>query len=223
MTADGGSPTAVRAPNPPAAARRQQMLTGPIIPTILRLGAPTMTVIVVQILVGVAETYFVSFLGTAALAGVSLVFPVFMLMQMMSNGAIGGGVSSAVSRALGAGRTADANALVLHSLVLSVVIGVLFSAAAVAGGGLLYRLLGGEGQSLAAALAYSDLLFAGAILVWTMNLLAAALRGSGTVVFPAAVTLIGAAVLVVLSPALIFGWGPFPAMGVAGAAAAVLL
>ena len=43
-------------------------------------------------LVGVAETYFVSFLGTEALAGVSLVFPIFMLMQMMSNGGIGGGV-----------------------------------------------------------------------------------------------------------------------------------
>jgi Na+-driven multidrug efflux pump len=46
---------------------------------------PTIVVLVVQTLVGVAETYFVSFLGTDALAGVALVFPVLMLMQMMSN------------------------------------------------------------------------------------------------------------------------------------------
>ena len=78
------------------------VLAGPIIPTMLRLALPTIVVLVVQTLVGVAETYFVSFLGTDALAGVTLVFPVLMLMQMMSNGGIGGGVASAVARALGA-------------------------------------------------------------------------------------------------------------------------
>src|SRR5581483_10045951 len=98
MTADAGGPAVVtRPPAPAALVRRQLMLDGPIISTILRLGAPTIAVIVVQILVSVAETYFVSFLGTPALAGVSLVFPIFMLMQMMSNGAFGGGVSSAVA------------------------------------------------------------------------------------------------------------------------------
>jgi Na+-driven multidrug efflux pump len=71
-------------------------------------------VLALQTLVGVAETYFLSFLGTSAIAGVALVFPLFMLMTMMSNGGIGGGVSSAVARALGAGRSADARALVLH-------------------------------------------------------------------------------------------------------------
>lgn len=78
------------------------ILHGPITPTLFRLALPTVVVLVVQTFVGVAETYFVSFLGTEALAGVTLVFPVLMLMQMMSNGGIGGGVSSAVARALGA-------------------------------------------------------------------------------------------------------------------------
>src|SRR5579864_4492314 len=86
-------------------------LSGPIVPTMLRLGLPTLLVLVIQTFVGVAETYFVSYLGTDALAGVTLVFPVLMLVQMMANGGIGGGVSSAVSRALGAGRPSDANAL----------------------------------------------------------------------------------------------------------------
>jgi Na+-driven multidrug efflux pump len=73
---------------------------------------------VVQSAVGLIEIYFVGKLGTDALAGVSLVFPVVMLMQMMSAGAMGGGISSAIARALGAGRRTDANALVHHALRL---------------------------------------------------------------------------------------------------------
>ena len=105
------------APRPQAIADRQRvMLQGPIMPTLLRLALPTMVVLLVQAFVGVAETYFVSFLGTEALAGTALVLPVLMLMQTMSNGGMGGGVASAVARALGAGRRADADALVLHAL-----------------------------------------------------------------------------------------------------------
>src|SRR5262245_9437252 len=74
------------------------MLDGPIIPTLLKLAAPTLIVLLVQTFVGVAETYFVGFLGIDALTGVALVFPVLMLMTMMSNGGIGGGVASAVAR-----------------------------------------------------------------------------------------------------------------------------
>jgi len=52
--------------------------------------------------VNIAEAYYVGYLGTDALAGVALVFPVFMLMTMMSNGGLGSGVASAVARATGA-------------------------------------------------------------------------------------------------------------------------
>jgi putative MATE family efflux protein len=202
--------------------RRQALLNGPILPTMLRLAIPTVVVLVVQTLVGVAETYFVGFLGTDALAGVALVFPVLMLMQMMSNGGIGGGVASAVSRALGAGRKDEADALVLNALVLAVVFGVVFSAAEFLGGRALYRALGGQGATLSASLAYADTVFAGATLVWIVSLLAAALRGAGNTVVPAAVIFIGLFVLLPLSPMLIFGWGPFPRLGVAGAGLAVV-
>ena len=76
-------------------------LEGAIVPVMLRLALPTVVVLVVQALVGVVEMYFISFLGTDALAGAALVFPVLMLMQMMANGGVGGGVASAVARALG--------------------------------------------------------------------------------------------------------------------------
>ena len=81
---------------------------------------PNMLVMVVQASVGLIETYFIGWLGTAALAGVALVFPAVMLMQMMSAGAMGGGISSAVARALGGGRRRDADALALHALVIAI-------------------------------------------------------------------------------------------------------
>src|SRR3982074_3213656 len=91
--------------------RTRMLLEGPIVGTLLRLATPNVLVMFVQASVGLIETYFVAKLGTDALACVALVFPVLMLMQMMSAGAMGGGISSAVARALGAGRRADANAL----------------------------------------------------------------------------------------------------------------
>src|SRR5579884_2982974 len=98
--------------------RTRALIEGPIASTLIRLAAPNMLVMLAQTSVGLVETYFVGKLGTAALAGVALVFPLVMLMQMMSAGAMGGGMSSAVARALGGGRHADADALVLHALVI---------------------------------------------------------------------------------------------------------
>lgn len=199
------------------------VLDGPITPTLLRLAFPTVVVLVVQTLVGVAETYFISFLGTEALAGVTLVFPVLMLMQMMSNGGIGGGVSSAVARALGANRRADAEGLVWHSILLAGAFGAVFSVAAILCGPILYQSMGGTGTTLSAALTYSGIVFAGSIPIWITALLSAALRGAGNVKVPALVIVSGAVILFALSPPLIFGWGPFPQLGVAGGGAAVFV
>ncbi|WP_249734510.1 MATE family efflux transporter [Bradyrhizobium sp. sGM-13] len=209
--------------NEAAKVKQSAMLEGPVLPTLLTLALPTLVVMVVQTLVGVAETYFVSFLGTEALAGVSLVFPVFMLMQMMSNGGIGGGVASAIARAMGAGKVAEAEALALNALVLAIAFGVIFAAAEWLFGEAIYRLLGGQAGALGAALEYGHVVFFGAIFVWIVSLLAAALRGAGNTVAPAAVILLGVFVLLPLSPALIFGWGPFPQLGVAGAGVAVVV
>lgn len=199
------------------------VLDGPITPTILRLALPTIIVLVIQTLVGVAETYFVSFLGTDALAGVTLVFPVLMLMQMMSNGGIGGGVSSSVARALGAKRHADADALIWHAIVIACAFGFIFMVAVILGGPILYRAMGGMGPALTAALTYSGVVFAGSIPIWITALLSSALRGAGDVKVPALVIFSGVVILIPLSPALIFGWGPFPQLGVAGGGTAVVI
>lgn len=201
----------------------EALLRGAIAPTLLRLAWPILIVLAVQTLVSVAETYFVGFLGTDAIAGVALVFPLLMLMTMMSNGGIGGGVASAIARALGAGRKRDADALVWHAVLVAVAFGAVFTAAALAGGPALYTALGGEGGALANALRYSDLVFGVAVPIWITNLLAAALRGAGNVRVPAIVTAAGAVVTLALSPLLILGWGPVPRLGVAGAGIAMAL
>src|SRR5262244_1387051 len=127
---------------------REVMLEGPVAPALARLAWPVLVVLAVQTLVGVAETYFVSSLGTAAVAGVALVFPLFMLMTMMSNGGIGGGVSAAIARAIGAGRLRDAQALAAHAAVLGVLFGALFTAGVWMGGRALFHYMGGEGAVL---------------------------------------------------------------------------
>ncbi|MEX3629002.1 MAG: MATE family efflux transporter [Burkholderia sp.] len=200
---------------------REAMLRGPIFATMMRMALPTIGVLVAQTLVSVAETYYVSFLGTSALVGVALVFPLWMLMTMMAAGGIGGGVASAVARAAGAGRHADANALVVHALVIAILCGLAFSILAIGLGPYLYRALGGTGEALRDAQTYSMFVFLAAVPIWIVNLLSAALRGIGNVRVPAMVTLIGAAVLVPLSPLFIFGLGPIHGFGLAGAGLAV--
>jgi putative MATE family efflux protein len=204
-------------------ARTRGLLEAPVVPVLLRLAAPNLLVMLAQASTGLIETYFVGKLGTDALAGVALVFPGLMLMQMISAGAMGGGISSAIARALGGGRRADADAFVAHALVISLALGAFFSLAVIAGGPWLYGLLGGRGDALAAALVYSNVVFAGATLLWLFNTLASVLRGTGNMLVPAAVICVGAIILIPLSPALIFGWGPFPRLGVAGGGTAIVV
>jgi putative MATE family efflux protein len=202
--------------------RTRMLIEAPIATTLVRLAIPNVLVMVAQASVGLIETYFVGKLGTSALAGVSLVFPAVMLMQMMSAGAMGGGISSAIARALGSGRRADADALVLHALAIAVTFGLAFMAALIFGGRWLYAAMGGSGAALDAALTYSNVVFSGAVLLWLYNSLANVIRGTGNMAVPAIVTFAGVAVLIPLSPCLIFGIGPFPALGVAGGAYAVV-
>jgi len=199
------------------------LLNGPIVPVLLRLAAPNVLLVLVQTSAGLVEMVWVARLGTDALAGVSLVFPIVMLMQMMSGGAVGGGISSSVARAIGGGRVQETTALVHHALAIAVLLGLISAAVVLLFGSSIYRSMGASNASLEAALAYSNIVFGGIILLWVLNALASLLRGSGNIAFPAAVICVGAVILTVVSPVLIYGLGPFPRLGVAGAALAVVL
>jgi putative MATE family efflux protein len=203
--------------------QRSPLLTAPIVPTLARLAAPGIVLALFQTSVSVADTFYIGQLGTEALAGLALVFPMVMLLQMTSAGAMGGGVSSAVARALGAGHRDAARNLVVHGLVIGVCGGLVFTLLLQLFGRGLYRLLGGQGVPLEQALLYSTVLFAGAVLVWLANTLASVLRGSGNTLTPALAFVGTALVQIPLSGALTLGWGPFPRWGIAGAAAAYVI
>ncbi len=207
----------------PVSRRTALLLEGPIVPTLLRLAWPNILVMVAQASTGLIETWFVSHLGTDALAGMALVFPGFMMMQMLSGGAVGGGISSSIARALGSGRRDDANALVMHAIIICLALGFAFSALVIGFGPSLYRSLGGREESLVAALTYSNVVFAGTPLVWLMNALASVIRGTGNMLVPALAVCVGVVLLLPLSPALIFGFGPIPALGIAGGGVAIVL
>ncbi len=203
--------------------RTRLLLEAPIVPTLLRLAAPNVLIMLAQASAGLIETFFVGKLGTDALAGMALVFPVVMLMQTISAGAFGGAISSTIARALGSGRRADADALVLHSLAIAIGMGLLFMVAVLIGGHGLFGLMGARGGALRAAMIYANLVFGGAVLVWVFNSLGAVIRGTGNMALPAIVTCAGVVVLIPLSPLLIFGWGRIPPLGIAGGAVALLL
>ncbi len=202
--------------------RTRNLIEGPIAPTLLWLAIPNVITTLVQASTGLIETYFIGKLGTDALAGVALVFPGVMLMQMMSAGAMGGGVSSAIARALGSGRREDADATISHALIIAACFAAFFTVTVIATGPWLYSAMGGRNGSLAVALTYSNIVFAGVILIWLFNTLANIIRGTGNTFIPAVVTLVGALLLIPLSAALIFGFGPLPAQGVAGGATGIL-
>lgn len=204
-------------------ARTRALLEGALVPTLLRLAVPNVLVQVVQVSVGLIEAYFVAKLGIDALAGIAFVFPVLALVQMVSGGAMGGGILTAIARALGSNRREMANALVWHAVAIAIVMGLLTMIAALAGGPGLYHAMGGRDGSLTAAVTYSGVIFAAAVPIWLFNSLAAVIRGTGNLFVPAAVVCAGALVLIPLSPALIFGWGIFPHLGIVGGAVAVAI
>ena len=204
------------------AAPVNSLLTSPILPTLLKLAIPNTIAMFGTTLVAVAETSYIGRLGTEPLAGIALVFPFVMLTQMMSAGAMGGGVSSAISRALGAGNQDRAATLALHAAIIGVGAGLLFTVTMLAFGREFYTLLGGRGGVLEQSMQYSQVLFSGAISVWLLNTLASVVRGTGDMRIPSAV-LIGTAVIqIAVGGGLGLGLLGLPKLGMRGVAAGQL-
>jgi putative MATE family efflux protein len=197
---------------------REKLLTAPILPTLLKLSAPTTVAMLATALAAIAETAYVGLLGVESLAAMALAFPMVMLMQMMSAGAMGGGVSSAIARALGAGDLPRANTLALHAIIIAVVAAAGFAAFFWLLGPAIYRLLGGRDAALAQAILYSDTVFSGALCVWLFNTLSSVLRGTGNMNVPSVLGLVVAGLQIAIGGTLGLGLGPMPQLGIVGVA-----
>jgi putative MATE family efflux protein len=200
----------------PASPATQRMLRGPVLPTLLRLATPNVLGLLANTVVIGFDGYIVGRLGADALAGVAVVLPLAMLMLQMSAGGLGGSTTAAVARALGAGDAAQATRLAQHALLLGLAASLLFTALGT--GPLLYTVIGARDGVLAQARSYAGVLFPGAAAIWSVNVLAGIARGGGHML-PAALALVGTTAMhLLLCPMLVFGAGPLPALGVAGAA-----
>ncbi|CAN5268021.1 MATE family efflux transporter [soil metagenome] len=199
------------------------MLVGPILPTILTLAAPNVLNVAMQSLVSISDSWFVSQLGLVDLAALALVFPTQMALGQMSAGAMCGGVSSSVARALGSGNRAAAEAAAAHALVIAIGMSALFAIVLVGFGRQIYGALGGSGRALDGAVAYASVLFLGCGAHWVANTLASVLRGTGDMKTPGYALVATAALQVPLTGALTLGWFGLPKLGITGPATAAVI
>lgn len=168
---------------PPAPSPASSSATPPpvreLMARIAALAGPTMLLSLLQGGAQLFETWLAARQGTAALAGWAVVLPFSLLLNQMSAGAMGGGVVSAIARALGGGRNDEASALVMHAVAVASIAGLLFALAlAVFPLPLLSAIAGPEVAQHAAL--YSMVMFgAGAVPAWLTNTLASVLRGGG--------------------------------------------
>jgi len=203
--------------------RTQEFLTKPIIPLLIRMSAPNTIAFFIQSLVVLTEVWFISRLGTNSLAAVALAFPLLMITQTMSGGALGGAITSAIARSMGADDIEKAERLIWHSIIISLGGAISFLILFLLFGKQLLFLLGGRGEILQESYAYCSILFFGGFLLWLSGSLSAVLRGMGNMRFPATLMVITSLIQVILSGGFILGWFGFPKLGVPGAAVAVLI
>jgi putative MATE family efflux protein len=192
-------------------------------PLLLSMSAPNSVAFLIQASVSMAEVWFIGRLGSASLAAIALVFPLLMLFQTLSGGAMGGAVASAIARALGAGDLQRAETLIWHALALAAMGAVALLVVFLLAGSEFLRFLGGSGSVLEQALSYSYVLFLGGIFVWLVGVVSAIFRGMGNMRFPAAMMILSAFVQVPLSGLLITGAFGAPKLGVMGAAVSAVI
>ena len=208
---------------PPEPWVKDALLEGPILRTLLWLAWPNVIALGAGTCVVIAETSYIGRLGVESLAAMALVFPFVILTMTMSGGAMGGGVASAIARALGAGDTDRASRLAAHALLIGLCFGLTFTLGMLIFGPALLALLGGRGNVLANAIGYAQIFFGGAVLPWLMNCMAGILRGTGNMKLPSVMILSSAVFQIILGGTLGLGFGPIPRFGMPGVAAGSLI
>src|SRR3954470_13161545 len=207
---------------PPEAPVKNALLDGPILRTLLWLAWPNVIALTAGTCVVIAETSYVGRLGVESLAAMALVFPIVILTMTMSGGAMGGGVASAIARALGAGDIDRASTLAAHALLIGLCFGLTFMVGMLVFGPKLLELLGGRGNVLAQAVAYVQIFFGGAVLPWLMQTMSGILRGTGNMKLPSLMMFSSAVCQIILGGTLGLGLGPVPSFGMRGVASGSL-
>ena len=194
---------------------------GPIVPTLIRLAAPMLVGILSMMAFNVIDTYFVGQLGTVPLAAMTLTCPVVMVIGMFALG-IGVGAMAVISKGIGAGDEKGIRRCTTDALSLSVVCVVVMCALGLVSMDPLFRMLGATDAMLPLVREYMVIWYPG-MLVYVVPMIGNnIIRATGDTTTPSVVMVLGVLLNTALDPLLIFGWGPVPAFGVAGAAIATV-
>ncbi len=200
------------------------VLAGKITPTLLGLSVPMILAMVLVTFFGLVDMFYLGRFSKEAMAAVGLAFPVTYLLHTFG-GALGSACTSTCSRLIGAGRSDEVPNLLLHVILLAALVAALL----IPGGMLLLSveptLNSPDTDPLVREMAheYGLIYFLGGFFsVFAMSV-NALFRGEGDTAFPFKVMAVGLVLNIVLDPLFIFGPGPFPRLGVAGAAVTTVI
>lgn len=201
--------------------RENKMGVEPISKLLLTMSTPMMVSMMVQALYNIVDSIFVAMLSEDALTAVSLAFPIQNLMIAFGVGA-GVGVNSLVSRHLGEKDFKRANAVAVHGLRLAAVHYICFAAMILLFSDFFFRMQTGDEQIVAYGIIYIRIVGILGIGMFAQTMLEKILTSTGKTFLAMLTQMSGAVINIIMDPVLIFGVGPFPRMGIAGAACATI-
>ena len=202
-------------------AARNALLEGPILRSLLTLAVPIMLATILQSAYQLTDAFLVGRLGGNAVAAVSVSFPLTFLMIALGAGmAIAG--STLIAQYYGAGNQTMVDHVAAQTLIMVVLASVAFGSLGYVMAPTVLRLMGVEPDVLLGAIQFLRVSFVGLVFVFSFAMIQAVLRGVGEVRGPVVIVLGTVLLNFALDPLLIFGAGPVPATGVAGAALATV-
>ncbi|MFT5594430.1 MAG: putative MATE family efflux protein [Oceanicoccus sp.] len=195
---------------------------GAISTWLYRLTAPMVLGILSIFLFNLVDTYFISLLGTEPLAAVSFTFPVTMMIMNLAIG-LSIATGAVVARSLGQKQIGEARNWVTASLYLSLLLGIILAAIGIASQTLVFRWLGADEKLLGMISDYMTWWYLGSVLLIVLIIVNASIRATGNTKLPSMIMLGSSFINGILDPLLIFGLGPFPELGMQGAAIATAI
>lgn len=202
--------------------KRATLTEGAVAPLLVRLTLPMIVGVLSILAFNLVDTFFVGRLGTEQLAAMSFTFPVVLVIGSLAMG-LGIGTSALVSRAIGEGNMARVQRLTTDALSLSLLIVITAAMVGLATIDPLFRVLGAEGVVLEYINTYMTIWYWGMIFVVVPMVGNSAIRATGDTRTPSFIMMVVVVVNIILDPLLIFGIGPFPALGIAGAGIATVI
>ncbi|QGU00118.1 antimicrobial extrusion protein [Candidatus Syntrophocurvum alkaliphilum] len=189
---------------------------------LLTLSLPAMIGMTVNALYNVVDTFWVGKLGPEAIAALTIVFPIQMIMVAIASGT-GIGLTSLISRRLGEGRKNDASNIAEHGILLIIIYGLIIPILAIPNAENLVIFFGATPELIELASDYVAIVLAGSVFLFFAIMSGSMIQAEGNAGTPMKSMVVGATTNMILDPFLIFGIGPFPALGVQGAATATII